>query len=545
MSFGIIDDQYRANPVGIPGHRAGIQVQPRLLQQQQQHHDFVRADSNPSSQGSLIRQGSVESNYSDDQSSTGASVDEETKRERQKQAAEQLEKAKTKPVAFAVRTNVAYDGANDNECPVPGQAITFGAKDFLHIKEKFDSYWWIGRLVKEGCDCQFVPSPARLDNLRIQQRAGTSRSAGSAGAVATGTPPAAPGPLVTDGPDESDKGDSDSLGRGGGGAGARGDAARKKAFFKKTDAAPPYEVVPSMRPVILLGPSLKGYEVTDMMQRAVFDFLKRRFEGRIIITQVSSDISLAKRSVLNNPSRRALIERGSRSSNIAEVQQEIERIFELARTLQLVVLDCDTINHPGQLAKTSLAPIIVYLKINSVKVLQRLIKSRGKSQTRNMTQQLSLAEKLLQCSPDSFDVALDENQLEDACEHLSEYLEAYWRATHPPSMLSKAERLLGLGGAVPPHPASQPLPPQPMRNHQQQQQQPLPQPQHQHSGSGGSGGGLWCGDPEDFRSDRQLRVGAGAGASASQGQGQQRRRQLPQPPPPPPPAPNFGQRGII
>ncbi|XP_040565417.1 voltage-dependent L-type calcium channel subunit beta-2 [Lepeophtheirus salmonis] len=415
-----------------------------------------------SAYSSIYRQGSGESSYS--QRSSDLSLDEERehfRRDTERQALLQLEKSRSKPVAFAVKTNVAFDGTLDDDSPVHGYAVSFGIGDYLHIMERYDQNWWIGRKVQVNCDIGFIPSPAKLETLRIllaqNKNAKVYANKQTNSSSKLFQPKKKPGNSnpkdasmdsedTLDGEEETTAAAPPSR-RNTAEAGSESDhqtptgvsslveqERKKKGLLgKKQEQIPPYDVVPSMRPVVIIGPSLKGYEVTDMMQKALFDFLKRRFESRIIITRVTSDISLAKKNVLNNPSKRALIEKSNtRSSSMAEVQSEVERIFELAKTLQLVVLDCDTINHPSQLLKTSLNPILVYLQISSPKVLQRLVKSRGKSQTRNMNVQLVASEKLALCPLDMWDILLHENSLEEASEHLSSWLEEYWAATHPP-----------------------------------------------------------------------------------------------------------------
>ncbi|KAE9538792.1 hypothetical protein AGLY_005374 [Aphis glycines] len=315
----------------------------------------------------------------------------------------------TKEAVIAIRTNVAYDGSMDDECPVQGRAISFKAQEFLHIKEKYDNNWWIGRLVKEGSELGFIPSPARLEVLRMIDQLPSSAKNSKSYSNLDGNPTAKNGhtsaltvPTVKN---------------------------KRNIFSKKQDTSlSPYDVIPLMRPIVIIGPSLKGYEVTDKLQKALFYYLKRFFNERIIIAQVTHDISLIRKSFYNNSSE--INKPGSRSNTIDHIQQEVERIFQLAQTLQLLLLDCDTINHPSQLAKTPLAPIIVYIKVPQ-QILQRLIRTQSNSQSRHFIVQMVAADKLAECPTEMFDVILEESQLKEAFEHLAGYLVSYWRATHP------------------------------------------------------------------------------------------------------------------
>ncbi|CAL8105136.1 unnamed protein product [Calicophoron daubneyi] len=447
-------------------------------------------------------------------SESGDSVDSEVileaeRLELERLGLKELEIALSKPVAFSVRTNVSFDASVfGSDAPSPTNVISFEAKEFLHIKRRFNPLWWIGRRVRIGSPLGFIPSPAKLEAIHSPALATSQTTpylsplspefSGSPqfNSSGHGNKPGANqepnlnrgvlhgdgevhGPTVVanrqvqsespppeelmNSPDEDEEnadygqnfGTSppENVPQGGGKKTQQQQqlqqtqsGTKRKVFSKKSELVAPYEIVPCMRPVVFVGPALKGYEVTDMMQKAIFDAMKKHFDGRIIVSRVSTNISLAKRvGALLHLDKKNVTER-ARSRQLVtllEVQQDLERIFHLGSKMQLLLLDCDTINHPSQIAKTCLAPIIIYIKIGSIRVLNKLIKNRGKLQKKNAGVQTAAAEKLLQCPTEAFEYIVDQNTLSAATEGLCRFLEGYWAATHPPVYMSKAERLLG------------------------------------------------------------------------------------------------------
>lgn len=94
-------------------------------------------------------------------------------------------------------------------------------------------------------------------------------------------------------------------------------------MYFQQEQIPPYDVVPVMRPVVFIGPSMKTYEVTDMMQKALVDYIKHRFESRIIIHRCNNDIG-SKRASLQGNGKKPLMEKTNSKQMLSKYSVGLE-----------------------------------------------------------------------------------------------------------------------------------------------------------------------------------------------------------------------------
>ncbi|KJH50597.1 dihydropyridine sensitive L-type calcium channel [Dictyocaulus viviparus] len=182
-----------------------------------------------------------------------------------------------------------------------------------------------------------------------------------------------------------------------------------------------YTVVPSTRPIVLLGPCYKTSRLTQLMHTALRSAIVKNFGSRI--RRLSSDIGDKSSSKL--------------SYDINE--RELRTITAMAEDLHLIFLECPNIDTPADVAQLDLAPMLFLIRISDRKILLRLLKKTG-IKGANAT---AGSDVLNQITADQVDLIVEENGLPEATKKIFKHLEAYWLALHPKTSILEDEYLEG------------------------------------------------------------------------------------------------------
>ncbi|GMT28111.1 hypothetical protein PFISCL1PPCAC_19408 [Pristionchus fissidentatus] len=325
----------------------------------------------------------------------GKKCHEQNKRYKRQRAEEILYRTASGRVAFAVRCLINYDGALDYDSPLTEYTISFNTGDFLHIYTKYSLDWWIGRKVEEGSTLSFIPTAQRLTRLTPIEET----------------------------------------------------AERSDSFFEETN---PYVVVPSTRPIVLLGPCGQESLLTKRLHTALRLTITRRFMGRIrILTttlgekkqqqpfgvlvagqQVAGQIGQVIRSTRNRGITRQDTEATIDSTNELTDEREMRMITSMTNDLSLLLLQSPFLQTPIEIAKHALAPIVILVKISNRKILAKLLRKIG-----CLNSDLTGADILNVMPHSAFDMVVEDGSLDGATNKICEYLEKYWLAVHPPHPL--------------------------------------------------------------------------------------------------------------
>ena len=258
-----------------------------------------------------------------------------------KEAWEIISSAESMDVAFAVRTTLTFNGFHDDDSPIHGKAVTFRARDCLHVKAKYNEDWWIGRVVKVDAPIGFIPAPAKLKKLADE--------AGIQLVVSRKQ-----GPAKEDKKGKTDTEQPDNL----------GSVESLKGFpqtrISEVDckAQGPYESSPVIRPIILCGPSMRGFEITDLMHKALVHALGKQFEGRLEVFPVDEkSLKTLHTSISSN----------KYTCTPEGLDAITDMVYGAAKGFKLMFVDL-MLNSPLPLKNSALGPILVHIKISNTKV---------------------------------------------------------------------------------------------------------------------------------------------------------------------------------
>ncbi|CAJ0593520.1 unnamed protein product [Cylicocyclus nassatus] len=280
-------------------------------------------------------------------------------------------------VAFAVKANAKYDGALEDESPIQKKTISYNKGDFLHIYMRYSPDWWIGRVVAKETKIGFIPTARRLARLVEEQN--------------------------DEEPEQP--------------------AVEKNAIVSKQaeiwECPTPYTVVPSTRPIVLLGPCYQSSRLTQLMHAAVRSAIVKKFGSRV--RRLATDIG----------------DKGSSKLTYDINERELRLITAMTEDLHLILLECPNISSPSDVEKLNMAPIMFLFRISNRKILLKLLKKSGIKGGHA----IAGADALNQLSPDQVDLIIEDNDLDDATRKIFKFLEAYWLALHPTTPILENEYL--------------------------------------------------------------------------------------------------------
>lgn len=335
-------------------------------------------------------------------------------------------------VLFTFRSNVMYNCKEDANPPLYGQPISFCENDFLQVVKVASPEWWIARVIGSGAVCGYIPSPLcffKKHDPHFQDDASQRKWIHRVSASLL---------LQKDGQ-----------------AGHTGIPRNNPRVFKSLSSVAtlldslevppkgtittgittrwqnrkmsPYDLAPNLRPLVLVGPSSPGHEITDKMQQSLVAYLCASFPNKCTALDIDTFGDGTGGFKPGNTKAKKPKTKGPQRLNA----QQMNAVFDTAASGVIPIL-CTKHQNVDVLRRSPVMPIIVFLRIGSSHVLNKLLKSRG---DQGIKAQMQASERLNSLNPLYFDIILTHSKLDQSCYELAAFVDAYVKDIRRPPVV--------------------------------------------------------------------------------------------------------------